>query len=136
MKNILMGFVGSIVLMYSILISLTIYGIKLRENEMNRTLSQIGIEALENNYVPEFLRTEDSVAWSVECSNAEKKAKKQLKEDVEQCSNDDSQVEITILCCDMDKGLLSFEVKQDFSIPFGRSMSRSYARTILVDREV
>ena len=130
MKNIILGIIGTFLVIYTAVISLTVYGVQSRKNEVENVLSGIVTETLAEYYVPEILRDEKYVpANRTVVENT-------LSEELLRRITSDSDVQITIIACDMDKGILSARVDETYFLPNGTKKTWSFAKTAIVDQEV
>lgn len=128
MKNVILGAYGIFLIIALTMLSLTVYGMQSRENEMNRCLSGIVRDTLEENYVPHFLQDEAEGKGDDEVAT-------ELKQRIGEAIHTDSEVEIDVTCCDMEKGILSVVVTESYSTPLGTRTKRVYRRTAIVDRK-
>jgi hypothetical protein len=127
MKNIIVGVFGGLIFFYTILISLSIYSVQSRKNELKNCLSEIVWQTLDSYYVPVVLREADYEAADEELIEEE------LIEELERRLRSDSTYSITILACDMDKGILSVRVDERYSLPNGKEKRWHYAKTAIVE---
>ncbi len=120
---------GGLMIVYLVAISLSLYTITIRRNELYTCLSGTMYSAMKTYYVPGI--------WQVEgrpgCSNAhvEQEVIREMKERIQ--NPDDLQV--TVYVCDMEKGILAVEAEEVFLLPSGQEKSISARRTLIVDRE-
>ena len=139
MKNIFLGIIGMFLLLYTTVLQLGMFQIDTRENEIENCLSEVLESTLKDHYyglddinpgvcervpkenLPGYLE-EEEIAY-------------QITEDIKLRLGSDSQVDITILACDMEKGILSAEVTQTFLMPGGKEKTLSGKKTVIVERE-
>ena len=131
MRNIIFGMIGTVMLGYSVLICFCIYGIQLREHEMNNRISQVVAANLEAYYVPDFLREE---GYADKLPGIEQRVRNQVNQELEACSTFDSEIHSQVTCLDLDKGILSVVVEESYGIPTGNTMTRQYSRTAIMER--
>ncbi len=130
MKNVILGITGGFLAVYMVILSLSLYGIQTRKNELENCLAQITEGFLEEHYVPEVLRTEQTSFLSKE------EAAQMLREEIAMRISSDTQVQTEVLACDMEKGLLSVRVTERFSLPGGRQKTLVFAKTAIIDRSI
>lgn len=117
-------------MIYMAVISLSLYGIQTRKNELENCLSQIVESFLQEHYVPELLRTNETTFFSKE------EAAKEIQEEILLRISSDTQTEIDVLACDMEKGLLSVRVTEQFMLPGGNTKTLSFAKTAIIDQQM
>lgn len=128
MKNVILGAYGIFLIVASAMLGLTVYGMQSRENEMNRCLSRIVADTLEENYVPHFLQDETE-------GKGDEEVAEELKQRIGEAIHTDSEVEVDVVCCDMKKGIVSVAVTESYDTPLGTRTEREYRRTAIVDRK-
>jgi hypothetical protein len=127
MKNVVLGMIGGILIIYTAVIALTIYGIQARKNEVENVLSQVVVDTLKEHYVPEMLRDLDYGPDSAESIGEE------IRRELDGRIMSDSEVTVTILSCDMDKGILSVRVDESYRLFNGTQRKWSFSKTAIVD---
>jgi hypothetical protein len=127
MKNAVLGIIGAIMIVYTAVIGLTIYGIQSRKNEVENVLSQIVVDTLKEHYVPEILRDTDYRPDPPADIEAE------IRDELALRITSDTEVTITILACDMDKGILSVRVDETYYLFNRAERNFTYAKTAIVD---
>ncbi len=128
MKNIILACIGSCALLYLSVLGLLIYNHQIRKNELDKTVSSVAKSTLLEYYKP----------W--ECANEnqremmQKEATERLQEEIQRrcATNADRKVETKIL--DLEKGIVSVEVEECYSLPGGNSKQIQLQKTILMDR--
>lgn len=118
MKNILIGIVGGMILVYMIVIQLGIYTESVRRNELEQCVSDVSMQILKG-YRDESDET----------------AQKALTDRIRQRLSSDSDVQIEVLACDMQKGIVSVKVKEEFLYPNGKNGSVQTARTAIAEKK-
>ncbi len=121
MKNIILGIVGCMIAIYTIVSCLSIYSISTRKNEMENCISQV-LEYHLNRY------------YATETSDMEVEAL--VRQEIRRQLHAASRVSIDVKSCDMVSGIISVAVKEDFILPGGFHKSISCDKTILVETEV
>lgn len=120
MKNIIMGIMGCMIAVYTIVSCLGIYSISTRKNEMENSISQV----LEQN-LNRYYGSESSDAQVEAC----------VRQDLIQQLYAASELTIDIRCCDMVSGIISVCVTEKFGLPGGFQKTVSCEKTILVETE-
>jgi hypothetical protein len=129
MKNAVLGIIGGLLIIYTAVIALTIYGIQTRKNEVENVLSQIVVDTLKEHYVPEILRDIDYRPDLPSDIEAE------IRDELALRITSDTEVRVTVLACDMDNGILSVRVDETYYLFNGAERNYSYAKTAIVDIE-
>lgn len=117
-------------IIYTAVISLTIYGIQSRENEVQNALSEIVVDTLSEYYVPEILRGSGYVPEETE------EIEREIREELLRRISSDTTVRVTVIACDMEKGILSVRVDETYQLPNGAQKVWAYAKTAIVDQEI
>lgn len=118
-KNIILGAIGIFITMYTLFICINIFSIIVESNKLEKRVSR----ALEN-----VLETYDKNADVVE-------AKAQLKDDI--CMNDrDENIVIDIAEFDLEKGIISVDVRKKIKLVTGKAKVLSCEKTALIDKWV
>lgn len=120
MKNIIMGTVCGLIMLYSILTCMSIYGNISRKNEMEHILSRAVTTVLKQSYGTKADETQVRALLSGEL--------------VTRIASD-SQFEIAVRVCDTDKGILSVCITEKYRNPFGIMKQREYEKTAIVEQE-
>lgn len=121
MKNIILGILGCMIAVYTIVSCLSIYSISTRKNEMENCISQV-LEYHLNRY------------YATGTSDNEVEAL--VRQGIRQQLHAASQVSIEVKSCDMVSGIISVKVTEKFMLPGGFYKSISCDKTILVETEV
>ena len=129
MKNVILGVFGGILTLYMVVISLCLYGIQTRKNEVENMLSQVVEGVLTAHYVPEPLRTPQTETLSQEA------VKKEVEEEIRMRISSDTQTGVSVLACDLDKGILSVQVTGSFELPGGFHKTFLFSKTAIMDRQ-
>ena len=121
MKNIILGILGCMIAVYTIVSCLSIYSISTRKNEMENCISQVLKYHLNRYYATGVSDTE------VEAF---------VRQEIRQQLHTASRVSIDVKSCDMVSGVISVRVTEDFVLPGGFHKSIACDKTILVETEV
>lgn len=130
MKNVILGIFGIFCVIYTTIISLTIYAIQSRKNELENCLSQVIEAVLKEHYSPIELREESHIAKS------EEEIRTQIEQEIRLRIHSETLVDVQILVCNMEKGILSVLVKEQFKLPNGHVKTASYSKTAIMEREM
>ena len=118
MKNVLIGIVGGMILVYMVVIQISLYTESVRQNELNQCVSDVTMQVLKG------------------CRNqTDEAAQKILTDRIRERLPSDSEVQIDVLACDMQKGIVSTKVKEKFLYPNGKSGSVQTARTAIAEKK-
>ena len=117
MKNIMIGAVGCIVIIYMVLIQLSVYAGNIRENELENGISESCMQTLKKYYGGNDVDAERDVTGRI---------RKRL--------SSDSEVNIEVLVCDMTKGILSVSVDETFRYPNGNMRTITGKKTAIMER--
>ena len=120
-RNIILGILGCMVAVYTIVSCLSIYSISTRKNEMENCISQVLKYHLNRYYATGVSDTE------VEAF---------IRQEIRQQLHTASRVSIDVKSCDMVSGVISVRVTEDFVLPGGFHKSIACDKTILVETEV
>jgi hypothetical protein len=120
MKNIILGIMGCMIAVYTIVSCLSIYSISARKNEMENCVAQVLEQILKRYYGKE---------------NGSEEAKAQVKEELLEQLHSSSRVVIDVAACDMQTGILSVSVQETFTLPGGQEKTISCDKTIIVEDE-
>lgn len=123
MKNVFLGFGITICSIIAIVIVMTLWGINIRQNELNNAVNVALKETIENQF--------DSKTYSVN-SNDELVA--DFMEALLVQINSDSTVVVNVLDVDYRKGLLSVEVIEKYKHPIGTEGQVSVKQTAIMEQ--
>lgn len=128
MKNVILGVVSCLLIIYTTMLTLSVYSVYARKNEVDRCLSSALKSAIDRYYMPTVYEPgtvplpDDEIEF-------------ELVNDIEDRLNSDSEVDTQIYVCDMEKGIISAQVEEAFRLPMGLEKTISCTKTIIVDRE-
>lgn len=140
MKNIFLGIIGMCLILYTAVLELGMVQIYSRKNEINNCLAEVLESTLKDHYyIPG--NQNNGVCAAIPRENIEslkdnEEIAKQVTEDLRLRLGADSDIEIRILACDMEKGILSAQVTELFLLPTGREKMVSGKKTVIVEREI
>ena len=129
MKNLMLGMVGCLLLVYLAAISMSIYTITWHRKELSCCLSAVMKQTMQACYRPGIWSAEGEPA----CSDTA--AEKMLREELNRRVQEPEELQLTVYVCDMRKGILSLEAEEDVALPSGNTRRIQVRRTLIVDRE-
>jgi hypothetical protein len=94
---------------------------------VENVLSQIVVDTLREHYVPESLREPDYRP------DLQRDIEAEIRDELALRITSDTEVSVTILACDMDKGILSVRVDETYYLFNRAERNYSYAKTAIVD---
>jgi len=118
MKNVIIGITGGFIILYTVVICLSIYGSVSRSNEMEHGLSR---------------SVETVLLRSYQTSTSHSEVLTQVEQELQQWIASESEVEITLKVCDLQKGILSVEVIEQYRTPFGAVRKKQYEKTAIIE---
>lgn len=139
MKNIFLGIIGMFLLLYTAVLQVGMFQINSRKNEIENCLSEVLESTLKDHYYVMEDRN-PGVCENVPRENlpgylSHEEIINQVKKDIDIRLGADSERNIIILACDMEKGILSAKVTEIFYLPGGKKMEISKKKTVIVERE-
>lgn len=124
-----MGIISLFVILYTGVIALSIYNVDVRKNQIDNTISEVLYQHLENNYIPEVLRSGNSRR---EIENIGPNVlKKELKERIKF----QDRIDINVKTYNLDKGIISIDIIDHYRFFNGKTKDIKSTKTIIVDRE-
>ena len=120
MKNIILGLIGIFISLYTLLIGLNILFVQTQKNELEKQVSRIVKNTLEN----EYQKGEDSFV--------EQMLEQEL---VEVLSTERSRLEIEVQGIDLEKGFLSVKVTKHVEMLNGREKTIMVEKTAIMERD-
>lgn len=118
MKNIVLGSVGCLIAVYTIVLCLSIYSISARKNEIENCMAQV----LEQN-MKEYYGT----------GKSNREVEDNVRQDLAQSLHSASELSVNVKDCDMEQGILAVCVLEKFILPGGSSKSICCEKTIIVE---
>lgn len=120
MKNIILGLIGIFISFYTLLIGLNILFVQTQKNELEKQVSRIVKNTLEN----EYQKGEDSFVERM-----------LVQELVEVLSTERSRLEIEVQGIDLEKGFLSVKVTKHVEMLNGREKTIMVEKTAIMERD-
>ena len=127
MKNTVLGIIGCLIAVYTAMLSLSVYNVCVRRNQMEKTLSSVLQCAMESYYEPNMYIVDKETVDNYE-------VKKAIISDLEERFAADGEVDAMVYVCDMQKGIISAGVEEEFNLPIGITKKISCKKIILADQ--
>lgn len=127
MKNTVLGIIGCLIAVYTAMLSLSVYNVCVRRNQMEKTLSSVLQCAMESYYEPNMYIVDKETVDNYE-------VKKAIRSDLEERFTADGEVDAMVYVCDMQKGIISAGVEEEFNLPIGITKKISCKKIILADQ--
>lgn len=127
MKNTVLGIIGCLIAVYTAMLSLSVYNVCVRRNQMEKTLSSVLRCAMESYYEPNMYIVDKETVDNYE-------VKKAIISDLEERFTADGEVDAMVYVCDMQKGIISAGVEEEFNLPIGITKKISCKKIILADQ--
>lgn len=127
MKNAVLGIIGCLIAVYTAMLSLSVYNVCVRRNQMEKTLSSVLQCAMESYYEPNMYIVDKETVDNYE-------VKKAIISDLEERFTADGEMDAMVYVCDMQKGIISAGVEEEFNLPIGITKKISCKKIILADQ--
>lgn len=127
MKNTVLGIIGCLIAVYTAMLSLSVYNVCVRRNQMEKTLSSVLQCAMESYYEPNMYIVDKETVDNYEI-------KKAIISDLEERFTADGEMDAMVYVCDMQKGIISAGVEEKFNLPIGITKKISCKKIILADQ--
>ena len=127
MKNTVLGIIGCLIAVYTAMLSLSVYNVCVRRNQMEKTLSSVLQCAMESYYEPNMYIVDKETVDNYE-------VKKAIISDLEERFTADGEVDAMVYVCDMQNGIISAGVEEEFNLPIGITKKISCKKIILADQ--
>lgn len=127
MKNTVLGIIGCLIAVYTAILSLSVYNVCVRRNQMEKTLSSVLQCAMESYYEPNMYIVDKETVDNYE-------VKKAIISDLEERFTADGEMDAMVYVCDMQKGIISAGVEEEFNLPIGITKKISCKKIILADQ--
>jgi len=127
LKNTVLGIIGCLIAVYTAMLSLSVYNVCVRRNQMEKTLSSVLQCAMESYYEPNMYIVDKETVDNYE-------VKKAIISDLEERFTADGKVDAMVYVCDMQKGIISAGVEEEFNLPIGITKKISCKKIILADQ--
>ncbi|MCM1284126.1 MAG: hypothetical protein NC180_10010 [Muribaculaceae bacterium] len=173
MKQVILGLLGTAIVIYTVVSCLSIYSISSRRNEMENCLATVLKQNMDEYYVrlvPTWVKKEkeeekeakhkktgrtdktggkdkagekqedgetEEDEWEIvyvpvrKCSDAQVEAF--VKQDLTGQLRSDSKVRISVYACDMEQGILSVGITEQFYLPNGMKKTIQCSKTLVVE---
>lgn len=127
MKNTVLGIIGCLIAVYTAMLSLSVYNVCVRRNQMEKTLSSVLQCAMESYYEPNMYIVDKETVDNYE-------VKKAIIFDLEERFTADGKMDAMVYVCDMQKGIISAGIEEEFNLPIGITKKISCKKIILADQ--
>ncbi len=127
MKNTVLGIIGCLIAVYTAMLSLSVYNVCVRRNQMEKTLSSVLQCAMDSYYKPNMYIVDKETVDNYE-------VKKAIISDLEERFTADGEMDAMVYVCDMQKGIISAGVEEEFDLPIGITKKISCKKIILADQ--
>lgn len=127
MKNTVLGIIGCLIAVYTAMLSLSVYNVCVRRNQMEKTLSSVLQCAMDSYYKPNMYIVDKETVDNYE-------VKKAVISDLEERFTADGKMDAMVYVCDMQKGIISAGVEEEFNLPIGITKKISCKKIILADQ--
>ena len=129
MKNVILGIIGCFVIIYTTLLSLEVYSINVRKNEIDKSISYVLQKTMRDYYqkyelCPRNYEISDSTVTF------------EVTEEIKDRLKSDSEKSIDVIVCDMNKGIISVRVTEKFLLPAGQIKEISCKKTVIFDKSI
>lgn len=118
MKNIILILFGFCMLIYTLLCGFQISSLQIRKNEIEKCVSRVLEENLSKGYQQEDEET----------------VRERMIEELTQCIRAKGYLTILFPIVDMEKGIISVQIKEEYSQPNGKHRTIEFEKTALVER--
>ena len=119
--------IGCLIAVYTAMLSLSVYNVCVRRNQMEKTLSSVLQCAMESYYEPNMYIVDKETVDNYEI-------KKAIISDLEERFTADGEMDAMVYVCDMQKGIISAGVEEEFNLPIGITKKISCKKIILADQ--
>lgn len=116
MKNTILGILGVFIAIYTIAIGMEAYNAQVRKNQLDNTVSRVVQEVLEAHY-----------------TGNDTQARQNLEERIHDSLHSDAEIKIEILALDMEKGIISIIVTEEYRQMNGNIRTESVSKTAIVE---
>lgn len=119
MKNTILGIVGVFITIYTIAIGMEVYNAQVRKNQLDNAVSKIVQEVLEEYY-----------------KGSNTQAKQAFEERIYDTLHAKAEIKIEIQALDMEKGIMSVTVTEEYRQMNGKIQAESVSKTAIMERDV
>ena len=122
MKNIVLGIIGALLCLYTILLGLNVYIIATNQNKLENVTARVVERTLEKEY-------QKGAADAVK-----KEVVQNIQDEILGEYGNNKKIKVKLRAIDLEKGILSVEVKQEFYLLNGRKKEIVIEKTALIDK--
>ena len=141
MKNVVLGIIGCLIVVYTAMLGLSVYNMTVRENQMEKSLSLALSGAMNRYYEPNmYIVIAADRLFIHDMYIVDKKpvssydVEKALIEDINERLTAGGTAIATVYVCDMEKGIISAGIEEEFKLPTGVTKKISCKKTIVADQ--
>ena len=127
MKNVVLGIIGCFIVIYTSMLSLSVYNVCVRKNQIEKCLSAALVSAMNKYYKPNMYVVEKTAVNNNYVEN-------ELVSDIEDRLTTYADIDTTIYVCDMETGIISAGIEEEFELPMGMTKTISCTKTIVADQ--
>ena len=106
MKNVVLGIIGCLIVLYTAMLGLSVYNMTVRENQMEKSLSLALSGAMNRYYEPNMYIVDKKPVSSYDVEKA-------VIEDINERLTAGGTAIATVYVCDMEKGIISARIDED-----------------------
>lgn len=129
MKNIIMGIIGCFLVIYTVALSLGVHSMYVRKNEIDNCVASVLESSMERYYEKNGLLPENNTIDNASVQN-------EIIHVINERLQADSDTDVMVCACDMEKGIISVKVKEVFMLPGGVQKEINCKKTIIVDKSI
>lgn len=149
MKQIILGLLGTSIVVYTIVSCLSVYSISSRRNEMENCLASVLAQSMEAYFVrqvPMWAKKEAQeltgepgenlwkVVYVKERKYSDAQVEAFVKQDLIAQLRSDSKVTVSVRACDMENGILSVGITEKFYLPNGMEKTSRCDKTLVAEQ--
>lgn len=150
MKQIILGLLGTSIVVYAIVSCLSVYSISSRRNEMENCLASVLAQSMEAYFVrqvPVWEKKEDreltgesgESPWKIvyvrERRYSDEEVEAFVRQDLTARLRSDSEIAVSVRACDMERGILSVGITEKFHLPNGMEKIIRCDKTLVAEQE-
>lgn len=118
MKNVILGMIGGAIAIYLMVFCLSAYSISARKNEMENCMAQV----LEQNLITYYGGTYEN-----------EEVRLIVTQDLITRLQADSKILVDVHACDMQQGILSATISEEFYLPMGVKKTLTHRKTVIAE---
>lgn len=122
MKNVILGIIGCYLIVYMVVITISLYGVTIRKNELYNCVSDVMKQQVEY-----FLENHDRMG-----DRANQYLKSAIEQEIRTRLQEDSKLEISFPSCDLSKGIVSIKISEQYPLPGKKYKEIQFLKTLIV----